>query len=122
MDQLKLRQKLKTIILELQSVLADLEPNSLELPQEPPRTTCPVCNQSLEDGTRVVRGVHERCYQRLRRERRLADAEENGVLLPKEKTGRKTKIDLDEVLNAKSILDTAIKKTTEHRKKPKSNQ
>jgi hypothetical protein len=121
MDLLKLRQHLKSIILDLQSVLAELEPTAVDRPEEPARTTCPVCAETLGDGTRIVRGVHERCYQRLRRECRLADAELSGILLPKEKTGRKTKINLDEVLlNAKSIEALAVQKTTEHRKKSKS--
>jgi hypothetical protein len=122
MGDSKLRERLLRLAAELQSIASELaeEPLAVAGTKATTRTHCPICGESLDDGTRIVRGVHARCHKRLSRENRLGDAELSGILLPKEKTGRKTKINLDEVLmNAKSIEALAVQKTAEHRKKSK---
>jgi hypothetical protein len=119
MTDSSLRERLLKLAAELQNIASELAEEPLKVVEQE-RTNCPICGESLDDGFRVIRGVHERCYKRLSREKRLGDAELSGVVLPKEKTGRKTKIDLDEVLpNAKAMLDSAVKRTTEHRKRNK---
>lgn len=122
MDTQSLRQKLKTIILDLQKLLQQIEPEQQKQEFAPERINCPVCGEFLDDGLRIVRGVHERCYQRLRREKRLADAEEKGVLLPKGSGGRPKDIDLDQILNSNNLMDTALKKTSEHAKTKKTGK
>ena len=123
MDNEQVRQKLKSILLELQNLLASLDSNKQELIQEEQRTHCPVCSESLSDGSRVIRGVHERCYQLLRRNHRLIDAEENGIVLPKGKSGRKSTIDVDMVLEsaktAKYLIGPAVEGMKKNRQKPK---
>ncbi len=123
MDNQELKQKLKSILLELQNLVTSLDADNREAIQEEQRTHCPVCGESLSDGARIVRGVHERCYQLLRRNHRLIDAEQSGVVFAKSKSGRKSTIDVDMVLEsaktAKYLIGPATEKIKEHRQKPK---
>ena len=122
MDENELREQLLRVAAELQNIAEKLikAPTSIK-PAE--RTHCPVCNELLNDGTKVVRGVHSRCQKRLERQGAIGEAELAGVLLPKSKSGRKSTIDVDMVLEsaktAKYLIGPAVEGIKKNRQKPK---
>ncbi|MFN8742871.1 MAG: hypothetical protein ACK5YR_23320 [Pirellula sp.] len=75
---------------------------------------CLRCSKPLGDG-KETRGVHERCYQKLRRDNAVENATIAGYCLPRGTPGKPA----EPTFPASEILKAAIKKTTEHRKKPK---
>ena len=128
MENQEIRIRVVKAIASLQDLLIAIDSDKLKEAKpvsgvDLNRTVCPICKGNLDDGTGLERGVHSRCYKRLQREKRITEAEMTGVLFPKQAVGRRTKIDLDEVLKtsslemareAKSIADKAF-----GRKKPK---
>jgi hypothetical protein len=98
MSDIDLRERLLKLAAELQNIAQELSEDPI-IPVEIDRVTCPVCGEVLDDGGRIVRGVHERCYKTIARKKKVGEAEIKGILFPKEKTGRKAKFDLEKILN-----------------------
>lgn len=122
MDEHELREQLLRVAAELQNIAEKLtKPSASAKPAE--RTHCPVCNELLDNGTRIVRGVHSKCQKRLERQGAIGEAELAGILLPKGKSGRKSIIDVNRVLEsaktAKDLIGPAAEKIKQHRQKTK---
>ena len=98
MDENELRKQLLKLAAELQNIASKLLKKPTEAkPTE--RIRCPICNELLNDGTKVVRGIHSRCQKRLERQGVLGEAELTGLLLPKGKSGRKAKDDFTKLFS-----------------------
>jgi hypothetical protein len=125
MDKNELREQLLRLAAELQNIASKLLRQPTEAKPEE-RTQCPICNELLNDGTKVVRGVHSRCQKRLERQGVLGEAELSGLLLPKGKSGRKAKDDLTKLFSepdqeatpeVAKLVKTARKKVEQNDKK-----
>jgi protein-arginine kinase activator protein McsA len=102
MDTQIIRKQLLSISAIVKTMLAELDDSKQSAPKQAKqkRSVCPVCDLDFTgDDPDNGRGVHSRCYKRLQRESKLQESEEAGVLLPKQKVGRKRLIDVDAIID-----------------------
>lgn len=128
MEENELREELLRVAAELQNIAAKLTKTKVETENSgDTRTHCPVCGITLNDGTKIVRGVHARCQKRLKSRGVAGEAELKGLLLPKAKSGRKAIDDLttlfaepdqEELPEVAKMVKTARRKAEQHDKKP----
>jgi hypothetical protein len=108
MDQQLIRKQLLSISAIVNSLLADMD-NSSRVNVQPKlqkRVSCSVCDLLFtDDDPDNGRGVHSRCYKRIQRENKIQESEEAGILLPKQKAGRKKLIDVDAVIDKSKNLN-----------------
>lgn len=116
MDRKKLTQRLADLENSIRQLRLELIGDAPKLPNARTpeqindlvnRGICLRCGEPIIDGESVSRGVHERCMQKIRRDKSVEEAEMLGFLLPVGKRGPKSKPALDIVSNAVTFVESA---------------